>query len=245
MFSSRCILYCTETLGLYLSVSTVLYSVHRDIRPICLCLLYCTCTQRHQTYKFVSTVLYMYTETLDLQVCVYCTVHVHRDIRPISLCVYCTVHVHRDIRPICLCLLYCTCTQRYQTYKSVSTVLYMYTETLDLYVSVSTVLYMSGAQLEVKLCAIKELRRGVWGTPKAPIRSRADTLVGGPEGRSPPEGQRFQQLKMAIPVVKSLLFLPSRFIHASVDRTLQEVNIYEQRKYEVQQHLLKKKCLDS
>jgi hypothetical protein len=39
-------------------------------------------------------------------------------------------------------------------------------------------------------------------------------------------------------------FLPSRFIHASVDRTLQEVNIYEQRKYEIQ-HLLKKKCLDS
>jgi hypothetical protein len=41
----------------------------------------------------VSTVLYMYTEILDLQVCVYCTVHVHRDIRPICLCVYCTVHV--------------------------------------------------------------------------------------------------------------------------------------------------------
>jgi hypothetical protein len=47
------------------------------------------------------------------------------------------------------------------------------------------------------------------------------------------------QLERAIPVVKSLLFLPSRFIHASADRTLQEVNIYEQRKYEVQ-HLLKK-----
>jgi hypothetical protein len=50
----------------------------------------------------------------------------------------------------------------------------------------------------------------------------------------------------AIPAVKSLLFYHhvSYRKHLSVDRTLQEVNIYEQRKYEVQ-HLLKKKCLDS
>jgi hypothetical protein len=61
-------------------------------------------------------------------------------------------------------------------------------------------------------------------------------------GLKPPGSPVFLAIREDIPVVKSLLFLPSRFIHASADRTLQEVNIYEQRKYEVQ-HLFKKHAL--
>ena len=71
--------------------------------------------------------------------------------------------------------------------------------------------FLSGAQLDVKLCAIKELRRGVWGLPKALIGSRAEALVfqpwqGDQGGKASPEGQRFQQLERAIPVVKGIRY---------------------------------------